>query len=130
MQGPTLIHFTDDADAYGALYIGRTFEAVITITGADGQPANLADYDVASAARLDASDPAPAFSFEASIVDVVIDGQTFPSAGIKLFIGATAAAVLVRNMYWYDIKLTSKTNAEVVITPVAGNAQVEGTATR
>lgn len=130
MQGPTLIHFTDDIDANGALYIGRTFEAVITITGADGQPANLTDYEVASAARLDAADVDPAFSFEASIVDVDIDGQTFTAAGIKLFIGATAAADLIRNMYWYDVKLTSKTNAEVVITPVAGNAQVEGTATR
>lgn len=129
MQGPTLIHFTDDADAYGALYIGRTFEAVIVITGGDGQPASLADYTVASAARLDASDPAPAWNFDASIVDVDIDGQTFSSAGIKLFLGATAAADLVRNMYWYDVKLTSKTNAEIVITPVAGNAQVEGSAT-
>lgn len=130
MQGPTLIHFTDDFDANGALYIGRTFEAVITITGADGQPADLSDYTVASQARLDADDPAPAFSFVASIVDVVIDGQTFPSAGIKLFMGKTAAADMVRGMYWYDVKLTSKTNAEIVITPVAGNAQVEGTSTR
>ncbi|QOX78730.1 hypothetical protein FY034_07240 [Trichlorobacter lovleyi] len=129
MQGPTLIHFTDDTDAYGALYIGRTFEAVIAITGADGQPANLSDYDVACDARLDADDVDPAFSFEASIVDVDIDGQTFASAGIKLFLGATDAADLVRNMYWYDVKLTSKSNTEIVINPVAGNAQVEGTST-
>ena len=129
MEQPTLIHFTTAPDAHGPLFVGRTFDAVIVIRGTDGLPVELSGYNVACQARLDSEDLAPAFTLAATIVDVTEDGTTYPSGGVRLFLGATAAAVIERGLYWYDVKLTSKTDADIVISPAAGNMQVEGTGT-
>lgn len=129
MQGPTLIHFTDAPGGFGSILIGRTFEAHIVVRGVDGNPVNLSGYNVASSARKSSDDAAPAWEFVASLIDIEEGGITYPAAAIRLFLGATAATTLVRGMYWYDATLTSKTDAEIVVEPVAGHAQVEGTAT-
>lgn len=130
MEKATPIHFTDDANGYGPLYVGRTFEAVITITGTDGLPADLSNYTVASQARASSDSVEPAWTFAASIVDVELNGQTYPKGGIKLFLGASAAVNLQRGRYWWDARLTSTTDNDIVVSPVAGWAQVEPVATR
>src|SRR4051812_24463532 len=98
------------------MYQGDTFAAIVEVENADGTPADLTGYTVASQIRRGPADLAPE-------ITAVIAAVILPPGSISLSLTAEQTSLLPiqENLYW-DLELTAAD--DVVTTVLSGSVLV------